>query len=88
MEEFKMIQEKVKPSRRYFYEKGSFTELIKTDWKEILYEDPIVQANFSTIYPNIVRAWYRHLRGQIDSFLVLTGSLKIRVYDDERVDKP
>ncbi|MDQ1280999.1 MAG: dTDP-4-dehydrorhamnose 3,5-epimerase [Thermoproteota archaeon] len=79
-----MLQEiRVKPLRRYFDERGSFTELMRTDWKEILDEDKIVQANFSTSFPSIVRAWHRHSRGQIDYFLVLAGSLKICAYDDE-----
>jgi dTDP-4-dehydrorhamnose 3,5-epimerase len=74
---------KIEPLRRYFDERGSFTELMRTDWKEILGEDKIVQANFSTSYPGIVRAWHRHLRGQVDYFLVLRGSLKICAYEDE-----
>lgn len=79
-----MFQEiKVKPLKRLFDERGSFTELMKADWKDILGEDQIIQANFSTSYPGIVRAWHRHLRGQIDYFTVLTGSLKICIFDDE-----
>ncbi len=63
-------------------ERGFFSEAIRQDWSEIAGE-PIVQANMSFTYPNIVRAWHRHLRGQIDVFLVLDGSLKICAYDDE-----
>ena len=73
----------VKPLKRFFDERGSFTELMRTDWKEILGEDKIVQANFSVSYPEIVRAWHRHLRGQVDYFLVLKGALKICAYEDE-----
>jgi dTDP-4-dehydrorhamnose 3,5-epimerase len=73
----------IKPLNRFCDERGSFTELIRTDWKEILGEDQIVQANFSTTFPAIIRAWHRHLRGQIDYFLVLKGALKICAYDDE-----
>jgi dTDP-4-dehydrorhamnose 3,5-epimerase len=73
----------VKPLKRSFDERGSFTELMRADWKEILSEDQIVQANFSTTFPAVIRAWHRHLRGQIDCFLVLKGVLKICVYDDE-----
>ena len=73
----------VKPLKRFFDERGLFTELMRADWKDILGEDQIVQANFSTSYPGIVRAWHRHLRGQVDYFLVLKGSLKICAYDDE-----
>jgi dTDP-4-dehydrorhamnose 3,5-epimerase len=71
------------PLKRFFDERGSFAELMRVDWREILGEDKIVQANFSTSYPGIVRAWHRHLRGQVDYFLVLKGSLKICAYDDE-----
>ena len=42
-----------------------------------------MQANFSISYPGIVRAWHRHLMGQIDCFVVLRGALKICAYDDE-----
>jgi len=72
-----------KPLKRFFDERGSFTELMRTDWKEILGEEKIVQANFSVSYPGIIRAWHRHLRGQVDYFLVLKGALKICAYDDE-----
>ena len=73
----------VKHLKQFFDERGSFTELMRTDWKEILGEDKIVQANFSVSYPEIVRAWHRHLRGQVDYFLVLKGALKICAYEDE-----
>lgn len=74
---------KLKAFKRMVDERGSFTELLRTDWEEILGDDQIVQANFSTSYPGIVRAWHRHLRGQVDYFVVLRGSLKICAYDDE-----
>ncbi|MCL0080565.1 dTDP-4-dehydrorhamnose 3,5-epimerase family protein [Dehalococcoidia bacterium] len=34
-----------------------------------------------------MRAWHRHLRGQVDYFLVLQGAMKICAYDD-REDSP
>ena len=73
----------VKHLKQFFDERGSFTEVMRADWKEILGEDKIVQANFSVSYPEIVRAWHRHLRGQVDYFLVLKGALKICAYEDE-----
>ena len=73
----------IKPLKRFNDERGSFTELIRTDWKDILNEDSLAQANFSISYPGIIRAWHKHLRGQTDYFLVLKGSLKICAYDDE-----
>lgn len=63
-------------------ERGFFAELMRTDWKELMEEDQILQVNTSFSYPGIIRAWHRHVRGQIDYFLVLQGSLKICAYDD------
>jgi len=73
----------IKPLKRFHDERGSFTELMRVDWKDLLDGDEIVQANFSTSYPGIVRAWHRHLKGQVDYFSVLKGCLKICAYDDE-----
>ena len=65
-------------------ERGYFCEVLRKDWnKEILGDDEIVQANLSITYPGIVRAWHKHLRGQVDFFLVLRGALKICAYDDQ-----
>lgn len=69
--------------RRLHDERGSFAELFRADWKDILGEDKAVQANFSTSHAGIVRAWHRHLRGQIDFFVVLKGHAKICAYDEE-----
>jgi dTDP-4-dehydrorhamnose 3,5-epimerase len=74
----------IEPLKRFNDERGSFTELMRQDWKEILKEDRFVQANFSISYPGIIRAWHRHLRGQTDCFIVLRGALKICVYDEEK----
>ncbi len=63
-------------------ERGFFLELFRQDWKELLGEDSIVQANLSYSYPGMIRAWHRHNRGQVDYFIVLEGSLKICAYDD------
>jgi dTDP-4-dehydrorhamnose 3,5-epimerase len=63
-------------------ERGFFAEALRLDWKELIGEDQIVQANMSFSYPNMVRAWHRHVQGQVDYFLVLQGALKICAYDD------
>ncbi len=34
-------------------------------------------------YPGIIRAWHRHARGQVDYLLVIQGTVKILVYDDQ-----
>jgi dTDP-4-dehydrorhamnose 3,5-epimerase len=73
----------IKPLKKFLDERGSFTEVMRADWKELLGSDEIVQANLSVTYPGIVRAWHRHLRGQTDYFLVLSGSAKICAFDEE-----
>jgi len=73
----------IKPLKRFYDERGSFTELIRSDWKDILGEDRFVQANLSITHPGIVRAWHRHLRGQVDYFIIIKGAAKICAYDEE-----
>jgi len=73
---------KMKQLQRRPDERGSFTEIIREDWEDILSEK-FLQANLSITYPGIIRAWHRHNRGQIDYFVVLNGVIKICVYDDE-----
>lgn len=63
-------------------ERGFFAEALRKDWGELLEEDEITQVNVSFSYPGIIRAWHRHLRGQVDYFLVLQGAMKICAYDD------
>jgi dTDP-4-dehydrorhamnose 3,5-epimerase len=63
-------------------ERGFFSEAIRQDWGEVVQES-ILQANLSFTYPNTVRAWHRHVGGQVDIFLVLDGALKICAYDAE-----
>jgi dTDP-4-dehydrorhamnose 3,5-epimerase len=63
-------------------ERGFFAEAFRQDWKEFFEGEQIKQANLSYSYPNVVRAWHKHLRGQIDHFLVLKGAMKICAYDE------
>ncbi len=63
-------------------ERGFFSEALREDWKDLLGDDTIAQANISFSYPGIIRAWHRHNRGQVDYFLVLKGAMKICAYDD------
>jgi dTDP-4-dehydrorhamnose 3,5-epimerase len=63
-------------------ERGFFVEIMRQDWRELLGDDTIVQANLSYSFPGIIRAWHRHNRGQVDYFIVLRGSIKICAYDD------
>ncbi len=74
---------RVKPIRRFIDERGFFTEVMRKDWKDLFGEDTVVQANFSFTYPNVIRAWHRHVRGQVDYFLALKGLIKICAFDDQ-----
>jgi dTDP-4-dehydrorhamnose 3,5-epimerase len=74
---------RVKPIKRFPDERGFFMEAMRTDWKDLFAEDKIAQANFSYTFPGIIRAWHRHVRGQVDYFLVLKGVAKIGIFDDE-----
>ena len=64
-------------------ERGFFAEAFRKDWKEFVENKWIMQANISCSYPNIVRAWHKHNKGQIDYFLVLKGAMKICAYEEE-----
>lgn len=63
-------------------ERGLFAEAIRSDWSDLI-DGWVNQANLSQSYPGVVRAWHRHLRGQVDYFLVLKGALKICAFDDK-----
>jgi dTDP-4-dehydrorhamnose 3,5-epimerase len=64
-------------------ERGFFAEALRQDWKDLLKNEWVVQANLSYSYRGIVRAWHRHLKGQVDYFIVLKGAMKICAYDEE-----
>jgi dTDP-4-dehydrorhamnose 3,5-epimerase len=63
-------------------ERGFFAEVMRRDWGDFLPDD-IVQANLSFTYPGVIRAWHRHVRGQVDYFLVLKGASRICAYDEK-----
>lgn len=63
-------------------ERGFFSEEVRKDWSELLERDEIVQINTSFSYPGMIRAWHRHLREQVDYFLVIQGAMKFCAYDD------
>jgi dTDP-4-dehydrorhamnose 3,5-epimerase len=64
-------------------ERGFFAEALRLDWKEFLETEWIEQTNVSYSYPDMVRAWHKHERGQIDYFLVLKGAMKICAFEEE-----
>ena len=74
---------KIRPLKVLFDERGFFSELYRQDWKELLGEDQSVQANLSRSHPCIIRAWHKHMKGQTDYFIVLTGALKICAYNEK-----
>jgi dTDP-4-dehydrorhamnose 3,5-epimerase len=73
----------IKPLKRLSDERGFFTEIMRKDWKELYQNDNIAQANLSMTYPNTIRAWHRHLRGQTDYFIALKGAIKIGIFDEK-----
>lgn len=64
-------------------ERGFFAEALRQDWKDLLKNEWVVQANLSYSYRGIVRAWHRHIKGQVDYFIVLKGAMKICAYDEK-----
>jgi dTDP-4-dehydrorhamnose 3,5-epimerase len=68
-------------------ERGSFTEIMRTNWHDLFGEDKIQQSNLSISYPGMIRAWHRHARGQIDYYVVTRGVVKICAYDDDKNSK-
>ncbi len=64
-------------------ERGFFAEVLRRDWEELLGEEWIDQVSISMSYPGIIRAWHRHVQGQVDYWVVIQGALKIAAYDDQ-----
>jgi dTDP-4-dehydrorhamnose 3,5-epimerase len=77
----------VKDIKKFIDERGFFAELLREDWQDTLREDKILQFNLSYIYPDVVRAWHRHLKGQVDYFICITGAIKVCAYDDRKNSK-
>lgn len=71
----------IKSLKKYIDERGFFAEIMRGDWE--IFSDGILQANLSVTRPTVVRAWHKHIKGQIDHFVVIRGALKICAYDDE-----
>ena len=74
---------KVREIKKFLDERGSFAEIFRDDWADFTEGDKIVQANLSTSYPGMTRAWHRHHRDQVDYFVTIRGSIKICAYDDQ-----
>jgi dTDP-4-dehydrorhamnose 3,5-epimerase len=63
-------------------ERGFFAEAFRQDWRDFV-DEWVTQANLSYSYPGMVRAWHKHLRGQVDYFLVIKGAMEICAYDEK-----
>jgi len=83
MKEYSLKGVKVQEINLIPDERGFFAEALRQDWKDFYEEEWIVQANISYSYSNMVRAWHKHERGQVDYFLVLKGAMKICAYEEE-----
>lgn len=70
----------IRNTKMNFDERGWFSELMRVDWEES--EQDLAQASLSFSYPNTIRAWHRHLRGQIDYLTILEGA-KVCIYDED-----
>ena len=77
----------VKEIKKFIDERGFFSEILRKNWLDLLGEDTVVQFNLSYSYPDIVRAWHRHLLGQVDYFICITGAIKVCAYDDRKGSK-
>ena len=84
---FPMEGIKVFELNRIVDERGSFTEIMRNDWTELFGDEKIQQSNLSISYPGMIRAWHRHARGQIDYYVVIKGTVKICVYDNDKNSK-
>jgi len=77
---------KIKPIAHLVDERGFFSEIMRSDWVDLFDGDGLVQINHSFTYPGVIRAWHRHLRGQVDYFLVLGGSIKLCAFDEQSAE--
>jgi dTDP-4-dehydrorhamnose 3,5-epimerase len=84
---FPMEGIKIFELNRIVDERGSFTEIMRNDWTELFGDEQIKQSNLSVSYPGMIRAWHRHARGQIDYYVVIKGTVKISVYDNDKQSK-
>ena len=73
----------IKPLKQHADERGFFSEVMRNDWKDLFLSDNLVQANLSISYPYIIRAWHRHLKGQVDYFTALDGAIKICAFNEK-----
>jgi len=81
MKEFALAGVRENELKLQLDERGFFAEALRKDWSGFV-DEWVAQANLSFSYPGIIRAWHKHLRGQIDYFMVLQGAVKICAYEE------
>lgn len=69
----------IKELVRHCDERGFFSELIRET--DDIFSDKFGQLSYSTVYQGIVKAWHGH-KYQYQWTTVLSGALKIALYDD------
>lgn len=62
---------------RHVDERGSLTELLRSDWPEFR---RFGQAILTFNLPGVIRAWHWHER-QTDTIIVVAGEVKVGLYD-------
>ncbi len=68
---------RLRPLVRHVDERGSLTELLRSDWPEFR---RFGQATVTVNDPGVIRAWHWHER-QTDLFVVVSGMVKLPLYD-------
>jgi dTDP-4-dehydrorhamnose 3,5-epimerase len=61
-------------------ERGHLVEVFREDWG--VYEHKPKMSYYSLTHPGVVRAWHRHLKGQVDHFVCPRGKVKVGIYDE------
>jgi len=68
-------------------DRGFLGEFFRQDWNDIIPNFSPKQFLISQSKPGKIRAWHRHLQGQIDILFVRKGTLKICGFDGDKNSK-
>jgi dTDP-4-dehydrorhamnose 3,5-epimerase len=74
---------KIRELTKILDKRGLVAEIFREDWKELVGKDRIMQSNLSVLNPNVIKAWHRHAKGQVDYFIVIQGTIRLCVYDEK-----
>lgn len=69
---------RVKPLTRIPDERGCIMHMLRSDDPEF---EQFGEIYFSTVYPGVIKGWHRH-REMILNYAVVTGTIKLVLYDD------